>query len=103
MAWPMSWSVTLHDAFVPEFDALEEAVQDELLAMLNLLKAFGPQLARPHADTLAGSRHANMKELRLSASGGVWRAALPLIRCVKRSCWSPMTRQGKHRSASTRR
>lgn len=30
-------------------------------------------LGRPHADTLPGSRHANMKELRLSAANGVWR------------------------------
>ena len=32
-------------------------------------------LARPHADTLKGSRHANMKELRFDAAGGVWRVA----------------------------
>ena len=26
-------------------------------------------------DTLSGSKHANMKELRFNAAGGVWRAA----------------------------
>lgn len=36
---------------------------------------FGPQLGRPRADTLRGSRHANMKELRFSAAGGEWRLA----------------------------
>ena len=51
---------------------MEAAVQDELLAML---KVVGPQLGRPHADTLSGSRHANMKELRFTAAGGVWRTA----------------------------
>ena len=71
----MSWVVSLHDAFAREFDEMEEAVQDELLAKLNLLKAVGPQLGRPHADTLSGSRHANMKELRFTAAGGVWRTA----------------------------
>ena len=35
----------------------------------------GPQLGRPHVDTLKGSRHSNMKELRLSAADGVWRGA----------------------------
>jgi hypothetical protein len=30
---------------------------------------------RPHADTLAGSKHANMKELRFKAADGVWRVA----------------------------
>lgn len=37
--------------------------------------SFGPGLGRPHVDTLAGSRHANMKELRFHASDGVWRVA----------------------------
>lgn len=71
----MVWTVILHDEFDPEFVALDEAVQDELLAMLNLLKETGPQLGRPHADTLSGSRHANMKELRFTAANGVWRVA----------------------------
>ena len=35
----------------------------------------GPLLGRPHADTLAGSVHANMKELRFVADDGVWRVA----------------------------
>ena len=29
---------------------------------------YGPQLGRPYADTLKGSKHANMKELRFEAS-----------------------------------
>ena len=36
-------------------------VQDELLAHIELLEQFGPQLGRPSPDTLNGSRHANMK------------------------------------------
>ncbi|WP_397579812.1 type II toxin-antitoxin system RelE/ParE family toxin [Sphingorhabdus sp.] len=36
---------------------------------------FGPALKRPHCDTLKGSRHANMKELRFAADDGVWRVA----------------------------
>src|SRR6266404_3559546 len=38
-----------------------------------LLKEYGPKLGRPHADTLDDSEHANMKELRFKAAGGVWR------------------------------
>lgn len=30
---------------------------------------------RPRVDTLNGSRHARMKELRFEAAGGVWRVA----------------------------
>ena len=43
--------------------------------MSRLLQKFGPQLGRPRVDTLKGSRHANMKELRFSAAGGEWRVA----------------------------
>jgi hypothetical protein len=32
-------------------------------------------LSRPRVDTLNGSRHANMKELRFNAANGVWRFA----------------------------
>ncbi|CAN5618336.1 type II toxin-antitoxin system RelE/ParE family toxin [soil metagenome] len=71
----MLWTIANHDAFDPEFDALPEAVQDELLAVTALLETYGPSLGRPHVDTLAGSRHANMKELRFSAADGVWRVA----------------------------
>lgn len=71
----MPWTVANHDAFDAEYDALPEAVQDELLAVLNVLAIYGPQLGRPHVDTLAGSHHANMKELRFRAADGVWRVA----------------------------
>ena len=69
----MSWTVEIGDEFEPEFDALHEDVQTEILAMSRLLQQFGPQLGRPRVDTLNGSHHANMKELRFSASDGEWR------------------------------
>jgi hypothetical protein len=71
----MPWTVLFHDAFDPEFEALPPPVQEALVAMATLLRTHGPMLGRPHADTLAGSRHANMKELRFTAQDGVWRAA----------------------------
>jgi hypothetical protein len=72
----VSWEVLLHKDFEPEFDVLPEDVQDELLAYAKLLQQFGPQLGRPRVDTLKGSHHANMKELRFDAADGVWRVAL---------------------------
>ena len=54
---------------------MHEDVQTEILALTRLLQQFGPQLKRPHAGTLKGSRHANMKELRFKAADGVWRVA----------------------------
>ena len=71
----MSWTVLLDTAFEREFAGLPEAVQDELLAHAKLLEIFGPQLGRPRVDTLKGSKHANMKELRFDAADGVWRVA----------------------------
>jgi len=50
-------------------------VQDELLAQARVLSKLGPTLGRPQVDTLAGSKHANMKELRFRAGDGVWRIA----------------------------
>jgi len=71
----MEWDVEFHDDFEGEFDDLSEAVQDAILAEVNLLTKVGPSLKRPHADTLNGSKHANMKELRCNADDGVWRIA----------------------------
>ncbi len=71
----MSWSVGFHDEFVPEFRGLHRQVQDEFYAVARLLERFGPQLGRPRVDTLNGSRHANMKEMRFSAADGEWRLA----------------------------
>jgi len=69
------WNVEIADEFQPEYEKLPDEVQDELLAMTRLLQQFGPQLKRPYADTMNGSRHANMKELRFDAADGVWRVA----------------------------
>ena len=71
----MKWEVDLHDEFVPEYRKMHRDVQGELLAKIELLERFGSQLGRPHVDTLHGSRHANMKELRFDAAGGLWRVA----------------------------
>jgi hypothetical protein len=70
----VAWTVLFHPEFEPEFRGLSEAVQDELLKRLVVLREFGPALGRPHVDTLNDSQHANMKELRFQADG-VWRFA----------------------------
>lgn len=71
----MTWRVEFHPEFLGEFEALSQAVQDGLARLVLALEARGPQLGRPHADTLYGSDYANMKELRFDADGGVWRVA----------------------------
>lgn len=71
----MVWTVLFHEEFEEEFDELPESVQDELYANAERLEFFGPNLGRPHVDTLDGSDYANMKELRFKADNGVWRVA----------------------------
>ncbi len=71
----MAWTVLLEDNFAQELLALDEALQDELLAHAKLLAQFGPGLGRPTVDTLKGSAHPNMKEMRFNWVGQVWRVA----------------------------
>lgn len=71
----MNWLVEVVAEFRPEMAALAHEVQEEIAALVRLLQQFGPTLRRPHCDTLKGSRHANMKELRFNAADGEWRVA----------------------------
>jgi hypothetical protein len=75
MADKKEWDVLLDDAFQAEFDAYDENVQDKILSRAGLLRQFGPNLPRPYADTLAGSKYTNMKELRAPVGKQVWRIA----------------------------
>jgi hypothetical protein len=65
----------IHDAFAEEFTDFDAEVKIGIEAGVIALREFGPQLGRPHVDTLNDSKHANMKELRFAAADGVWRIA----------------------------
>jgi len=69
----MNWKIIFQEDFDLEFDELSEEVQNECFAHLKVLEKFGPELGRPHVDTLKGSKHSNMKELRFNADNGVLR------------------------------
>ncbi len=71
------WKVIFSDDFDPEFDALSEDVQDQLLAVAAAVQELGPAADRPHVGTLENPKHPNMKELRFKANNGaeIWRAA----------------------------
>jgi len=71
----MTWPILFDETFEDEFRSFSTEVQDELLARAGLLAAVGPSLGRPSVDTLKGSKHTNMKELRFTAGDGVWRVA----------------------------
>jgi len=46
------WVVEFHRDFAPEFIRLSNQVRHEIISLAELLKRFGPQLGRPHVDTL---------------------------------------------------
>lgn len=60
----MQWTLIYHNEFIAWLDSQNEKLQDETLAHLEMLKAAGPLLGRPHSDTLKGSSLSNLKELR---------------------------------------
>ena len=65
----------LHNGFHAIFDSVKWTENGWILALSLVLAKFGPQLGRPRVDTLKGSRHVNIKELRFSAADGEWRVA----------------------------
>lgn len=69
------WEIATTDAFDRWYAEQSEDAQVEIIAKVNLLKVLGPQLKRPHADTLSGSKHANLKELRADTRTAVLRVA----------------------------
>src|SRR3989442_1184884 len=69
------WPVATTAVFDEWFADLEEDGQAELIAKVELLKLLGPKLGRPHADTLNGPKHPNMKELRADTADKVLRVA----------------------------
>ena len=83
----VDWIVEIGDEFEPEFDALHEDVQTEMLALTRLLQQFGPHLGRPRVDTLSGSRHANMKELLLRKADERFAARLARLKKEGQESW----------------
>lgn len=63
------WEIEYTDEFGHWWNPLDEAEQESVAASVELLRHLGPNLPRPHADTLKGSRHGNMKELRTQHQG----------------------------------
>jgi hypothetical protein len=65
----MAWEVEVSDEFIQWYDSLDEQEGVSVDASVDMLEEYGPALGRPHADTLKGSKHPNMKELRIQHQG----------------------------------
>jgi hypothetical protein len=91
----VSWEVEYTDEFEVWWRTLSESDQELITIAVAVLEEKGPGLGRPWADTIEGSRHANMKELRprgghirvLFAFDPV-RVAILLLGGDKRDQWS---------------
>jgi len=65
----VTWTVRWHPAVAEWRKTLDSDTYQQLTAALRELRDEGPALGRPLADTVRGSRHRNMKELRPGSSG----------------------------------
>jgi hypothetical protein len=69
----VAWDVEFTDQFGQWWDALDEDAQISINAIVLVLEQIGPALTRPFADTVKGSRHKNMRELRVQHQGHPFR------------------------------
>jgi hypothetical protein len=88
----MSWDVESTETFDEWFDGLPKKQQRSIVAGVDLLEEEGPALGRPVVDSIKGSRHSNMKELRRGTLRVLFafdteRSALLLIGGDKRDRW----------------
>lgn len=60
----MGWEVETTTEFDGWFATLNEKEEDQVVSAIQALKLEGPNLGRPLVDTVKGSKHPNMKELR---------------------------------------
>ena len=65
----MAWHVEFTNEFEGWWTGLDESIQDAIDRTVHLLEARGPTLAFPHSSDVRGSRHGNMRELRVQAGG----------------------------------
>lgn len=63
------WEVEYTDEFEVWWSTLSADSQEALAHDVEVLAAVGPGLGRPTVDSIKGSRHSNMKELRTTVQG----------------------------------
>lgn len=63
------WTIIYRPRYSVWFKKCGEQLQNEILAHLEVLKTLGPNLGRPRVDHIKGSKHQNMKELRIQHKG----------------------------------
>jgi hypothetical protein len=62
----MSWSAERTTEFDGWWETLTDPEQRKVVASVEALQELGPATGRPLVDSVEGSRHSNMKELRVT-------------------------------------
>jgi hypothetical protein len=73
----VSWAVERTDEFDEWWEGLTDQEQRKVVASVEALQELGPSAGRPLADTVEGSKHPNMKELRISQTMRVFSPSTP--------------------------
>jgi hypothetical protein len=92
------WDVEFTDQFERWWESLSAEQQQSIDAAVRMLEEHGPGLGRPLVDTVEGSRHQNMKELRVRTIRILFcfdprRIAILLIGGDKRERWQEFYEQ----------
>ncbi len=69
----MSWVVEFTDEFERWWAELDDAAQDAIDRSVSLLEHRGPTLPFPYSSDVRGSKHGNMRELRVQTDGNPYR------------------------------
>ncbi|MGA9069516.1 MAG: type II toxin-antitoxin system RelE/ParE family toxin [Terracidiphilus sp.] len=69
----MAWEIEFTDEFSEWWDRMTADEQKSIARYVGLLEQAGPDLCRPYADTIRGSRVSNLRELRVQHEGRPYR------------------------------
>jgi hypothetical protein len=88
----VSWRIETTDEFDDWFGDLLEGPQNRVLAGVDILEETGPSVGRPLVDSVKGSSHSNMKEMRTGTVRILFafdpnRSAILLLGGDKRGQW----------------
>ena len=65
----MTWDIEYTNEFGKWWTGLTEVQQEDVTAMVELLTEHGPGLPFPYSSGVAGSRHNQLRELRIQSAG----------------------------------
>jgi hypothetical protein len=82
----MAFTVNFSAGFRDWFNEQDKPLQRVVLFSVGLLEERGPQLPRPHVDTLKGTKLKNLKELRVDYRGEPYRILFATPN-AKPCCW----------------